>query len=276
MRHLPGLNPDLGLDAILFTVYLGCCLYFLYTHRHISTGSTITVGGFFAWSMVFVVAPSMATFLPNFHLEDEVWNLPKYVVAVGMLLLLLEKQIERSQYLALHDDLTGLANRRLFQDRLSSSIERAKRSSACMALLQIDLDRFKEVNDLHGHYVGDLLLQHIGRALQARVRRSDTVARTGGDEFCVILEEPSSRIEAEHVAESLSNLLTETVELQGKTIHVGASIGISVFPEDAEDADKLCVEADLRMYKTKHNRRDVTREHGQGRYEHQDTRLIIG
>jgi diguanylate cyclase (GGDEF)-like protein len=259
LRRQTNGNVDLCVSAILFVVYLGCCLYFWYTHQGGTTGSIITIGGFLAWSLVFVLGPLQEHFLPSFKLESEVWNLPKYVVAIGMLLLLLEKQIERSQHLALHDDLTALANRRLFQDRLLSAMERAKRSNTSIALMQVDLDHFKEVNDTYGHHVGDLLLQHIGLLLNRRVRRSDTVARTGGDEFSIILEEPSSRQHAELVADSLARILDEPVILGGKTLHVGASIGIAVYPDDAEDSDSLCIEADLRMYKVKQDRREVAR-----------------
>ena len=190
LRRQTGGSPELGVDAILFAVYMGCCIYFWYSHQKGTTGSIITVGGFLAWALVFIVAPSLQHFIPKFHMESEVWNLPKYVVAIGMLLLLLEKQIERSQYLALHDDLTSLANRRLFQDRLSSAMERARRAGTSMALLQLDLDRFKQVNDSYGHHVGDLLLQHVSLVLNTRARRSDTVARTGGDEFSLLLKNP--------------------------------------------------------------------------------------
>jgi diguanylate cyclase (GGDEF)-like protein len=261
LRRQAGGSLDLCIDAILFVVYLGCCLYFWYTHQTGTTGAIITVGGFFAWAMVFVAAPMMQHYLPSFKIENEVWNLPKYVVGIGMLLLLLEKQIERSQYLALHDDLTTLANRRLFQDRLLSAMERAKRSGTTVALMQVDLDRFKEVNDTFGHHIGDLLLQQIGTLLNRRVRRSDTVARTGGDEFSIVLEEPSGRADAEMVAESLVHLLAEPFLLAGKTVRIGASIGIAVYPDDAHDSDSLCIEADLRMYDVKQNRREVVRSH---------------
>jgi len=256
--HLPIGNAAYSINIILFTVYLECCLYFWYTHRHRTTGSVITVLGFLAWSLVFVLSPLMDRYLPSVHFENEVWNLPKYVVAVGMMLLLLERQIERSQYLALHDDLTALANRRLFQDRLSSAMERARRSGTSMALLQIDLDRFKEVNDAHGHHVGDLLLQHVSMLFDSRVRRSDTVARTGGDEFSLILEEPASRQDAELVADSLIHLLAEPVEIAGRRIRIGASIGIAVYPDDAHNADSLCISADMKMYEIKQQHRDRT------------------
>ena len=257
-RQMNG-NTDLCINAILFTVYLGCCLYFWHTHHTRTTGAIITIFGFLAWSLVFVIAPLQQHYFPAFKVENEVWNLPKYVVAIGMLLLLLEKQIERSQYLALHDDLTSLANRRLFQDRLLSAMERARRSGTSVALLQVDLDRFKEVNDTFGHHVGDLLLQHVGLLLNRRVRRSDTVARTGGDEFSIILEEPSRREDAEMVADAVAKFLAEPVELAGRTLKIGASIGIAVYPEDAQNTDSLCVEADVRMYQAKQDRRGKAR-----------------
>ncbi len=126
-----------------------------------------------------------------------------------------------------------------------------------MALLQIDLDGFKIVNDDHGHHIGDLLLKYVSATLEARVRRSDTVARTGGDEFCVILEEANRREAATSVADALRNILSEPLTLAGKRIRIGASIGVAVFPDDAQDAHTLCVEADMRMYATKQERKEV-------------------
>jgi diguanylate cyclase (GGDEF)-like protein len=203
--------------------------------------------------MVFLAAPVMTAYFPDVHVENEVWDLPKYLVAVGMMLLLLEKEIEHNRHLALHDHLTGLPNRRLYQDRLASAIERARRSGTQTALLVIDLDAFKQVNDTLGHHVGDLLLKRIGTILSQRVRRSDTAARTGGDEFSVILEEPVNRDDALRVGESLKKLINEPMRFGEETVHVGASIGIAIFPEDAADVEELCIAADLRMYSTKHD-----------------------
>jgi len=189
---------------------------------------------------------------PGFKLESEVWNLPKYIVAVGMILLLLEDQIEHNKHLALHDELTGLPNRRLFQDRLASALERARRTKAHTALLVVDLNDFKRVNDTLGHHVGDQLLQRVGSLFAGRVRRSDTVARTGGDEFSLILEEPTSRADAEFVGRSLGQLLREPLQLGNRLVQVGASIGVAIFPDDAQDMESLCIAADLRMYAVKH------------------------
>ena len=136
-------------------------------------------------------------------------------------------------------------------------MERARRTSNSMTLMQIDLDRFKEVNDTYGHHVGDLLLQHVGAILTRRARRSDTVARTGGDEFSLILEEISRREDAEQLAELLMQMLAQPVVLAGIKLDVGASIGIAIFPDDAQDAHSLCIEADMRMYAVKQDRRDI-------------------
>jgi diguanylate cyclase (GGDEF)-like protein len=168
-----------------------------------------------------------------------------------MILLLLEEQIEHNKHLALHDVLTGLPNRRLFQDRLAIALERARRTGSKAALLVLDLDRFKQVNDTLGHHVGDLLLQNVARVFSGRTRRSDTVARTGGDEFSVILEGPTTAAEAMHVGRSLQQLLKEPMELENRTVRTGASFGVAIFPDDAVDLEALCIAADQRMYENK-------------------------
>ena len=246
-----GNGPELAWNAVMFTVYLGCCIFILIAYHRASVGAFATIAGFFSWASVYVVMPAMHAFLPHAQVESEVWNIPKFVVALGMILLLLENQIEKNRYLALHDELTGLPNRRLFQDRLANALERARRTGSQTALLLVDLDHFKQVNDTLGHHVGDQLLQHVASTFAGRVRRSDTVARTGGDEFCVILEEPISRADAALVADSLLDMLKQPMPLGELDVRVGGSVGIAVFPEDAADAESLCIAADLRMYENK-------------------------
>jgi diguanylate cyclase (GGDEF)-like protein len=253
IQERPGNGPQLGLCAVLFTAYFCCGFHFAYMYRRATCGAFVTIAGFFAWASVFVASPALAAFLPSLQIESEVWNLPKYVVAVGMILLLLESQIEENKYLALHDELTGLPNRRLFQDRLANVLARATRSDAQAALLLVDLDQFKQVNDSLGHHVGDQLLKQVGTLFLDRIRRSDTVARTGGDEFCVILGEPTSRADAEKVAESLMHLLRQPIHLGEHAVQVGASVGIAVFPDDAGDVESLIIQADVRMYQQKHS-----------------------
>jgi diguanylate cyclase (GGDEF)-like protein len=256
VQHRPDDGEALALNAVMATVYVLCSIHFLYAYRRATAGAFITIFGFLAWASVFVVGPAIVAYWPQIHVENGVWNLPKYVVAVGMILLLLEDQIEHNRHLALHDYLTGLPNRRLFEDRLTGALERARRANASAALLLIDLDHFKQVNDTLGHHVGDLLLQRVGQMFSDRVRRSDTVARTGGDEFSVILEEPTSREDARRVGQSLMQLLHDPLDLNGKAVSVGASFGVAVFPEDAADAESLCIAADKRMYVEKNPKAD--------------------
>jgi len=252
-QNRPGSGSDLALNGVLSTVYLGCAILFWHAYRRATAGAFITIAGFFAWSGVFVVAPLLAAFRPQVHLESEVWNLPKYVVAVGMILILLEDQIEHNKYLALHDELTSLPNRRLFQDRLSNAVARACRLKTQTALLVIDLNRFKEVNDTLGHHAGDLVLQRVASVFAGRVRRSDTVARTGGDEFSVILEEPTNYAEAESVVRSLMELLVAPIQIEDCAVQIGASVGIAICPDDATDTESLCRVADMRMYGDKNS-----------------------
>jgi diguanylate cyclase (GGDEF)-like protein len=252
MQHRGPNGTDFAENAVLFTVYFGCCLHFWFGYRRGTAGAFITIAGFAAWSAVFVVSPLKEAFFPNVPIESGVWNLPKYVVAIGMILLLLEDQIEHTKYLALHDYLTGLPNRRLFQDRLKEALEHSRRTGNQTALLVIDLDQFKQVNDTLGHHVGDLVLQSVASMFLARVRHTDTVTRTGGDEFSIILTEPTSRERATAVVRSLLQLLDEPIQLEdGQSVSIGASVGIAVFPDDATDLQALCIEADLRMYDSK-------------------------
>jgi diguanylate cyclase len=250
-HRLPNGN-DLAANAVLFTVYMGCCAHFWYSYRRSTAGAFITIAGFAAWASVFALSPLGEAFWPQVVIQSEVWNLPKYVVAVGMILLLLEDQIEHTKYLAQHDHLTGLANRRFFQDKMEDALEEARRTGTQIALLVVDLDQFKEVNDTLGHHVGDQVLKRVADLFLARVRRTDTVARTGGDEFSIILAESTGRDRATAVVRSLLQLLEEPILLDGGiTLQIGASVGIAVFPDDAKDLQTLCIEADLRMYDSK-------------------------
>jgi diguanylate cyclase (GGDEF)-like protein len=260
-QYRPGNGSDLAINAVLFNIYLGCSIRFINRYRRATAGTFITITGFVAWASLFLISPLTVGHLGLVHSKNDIWNLPKYLVAVGMMLLLLEEQIEHNKHLALHDDLTGLPNRRLFQDRLARAIERARRAKTQAALLVLDLDAFKRVNDTMGHHVGDLLLQEVGSILSGRVRRSDTAARTGGDEFSVILEGPANREDALFVGSSLKKLISRPMQLGEHVVQTSASIGIAVFPEDAADMEALCIAADLRMYKAKHD--SAAKQHAQ-------------
>ena len=155
--------------------------------------------------------------------------------------------------MAHHDALTGLPNRVLFNDRLQQTLSLAKRDSRQFALLYLDLDRFKPVNDSMGHAAGDELLQEVAARIRNQVRESDTVARVGGDEFTVILPDIAKREEAAVVAGKIISALALPFRLspQGQSIAIGISIGIAVYPGDGRDADALVTAADSAMYAAK-------------------------
>jgi diguanylate cyclase (GGDEF)-like protein len=158
---------------------------------------------------------------------------------------------ERSEDLALHDPLTGLPNRLLFGLRLDHEVERAQRHHRTFALLYVDLDDFKPVNDQYGHRAGDKVLVEAGRRLRTALRRVDTVARIGGDEFMVILGDTEACEGATRVADKLIDTLRKPIAVSGGMVTVGASIGISFYPADGATADALIRQADRAMYRAK-------------------------
>lgn len=163
---------------------------------------------------------------------------------------------ERIRYLALHDTLTGLPNRNLFRERVTNAIARARRNRHLMAVLFIDLDRFKEINDSLGHIVGDRLLQVAANRLQRCLREGDGVARLGGDEFVVDLPVLASREEAMVIAQKILEVLRAPFMIDEFALRVSASIGISLCPTDGVDVEMLMHAADTAMYRAKNDGRD--------------------
>ena len=173
----------------------------------------------------------------------------------------LTEQIERGkvqlEHLAHHDVLTDLPNRMLMRDRLTQAIEGAHRQGNRLALMFMDMDRFKHVNDSLGHTVGDHLLQSAAHRLVGCVRQSDTVSRQGGDEFVVLLPSIEHAQDAEHSAQKLLAAFTRPHEVDGHVLHVSLSIGISIYPDDGQDAQTLIKSADTAMYYAKESGRNT-------------------
>jgi diguanylate cyclase (GGDEF)-like protein/PAS domain S-box-containing protein len=163
---------------------------------------------------------------------------------------------EKVSYLAQFDALTGLPNRNLFQDRLTQAMALAKRNGWPMAVLFIDLDRFKLVNDTLGHGTGDKLLKEAAERLRSCVRASDTVGRLGGDEFAAILSELGKAGDAGLVAQKIVDVFKRPFDLEGKETYVTASVGVTLYPADGENAEALVVNADAAMYRAKQQGRN--------------------
>ena len=162
-----------------------------------------------------------------------------------------ERQAAENQHQALHDGLTGLPNRTLLRDRTGQAIRQADRELVPAALLLIDLDRFKEVNDTLGHHYGDQLLIQVGERLQAVLREVDTVARLGGDEFAVLLPKIATAEGAVVVAKKLQAALEEPFTIDDLTLDVEASIGLALYPDHGNDPEELLQRADIAMYAAK-------------------------
>ncbi len=183
-------------------------------------------------------------------LHDQHGKLLGYLGAISDISELKEAQLQM-ETLAFYDPLTGLANRRLFRDRLKSSIAKAQRTKTSVALLFIDMDQFKRINDTLGHDAGDLLLVEVARRLQANMRETDTVSRVGGDEFTILLTDVRSSHDVLLVAEKLLRALAEPIHIHGHTLTTTVSIGITMTPDDSIDDNILMKNADLAMYRAK-------------------------
>ncbi len=168
-------------------------------------------------------------------------------------------QEARIEHLAYHDSLTGLPNRAMLMDRLGQALSQAQRLDQQVAVLFIDLDRFKLVNDSLGHPVGDQLLQEIARRLRATLRDNDTVARVGGDEFQVVVGNVAGATDAARIAEKLMRTLGEPFTLEGQELHVTASLGVSLFPRDGASGELLLKYADTALYEAKGEGRNAYR-----------------
>ncbi|MDF2657614.1 MAG: hypothetical protein K0Q94_405 [Paenibacillus sp.] len=166
-----------------------------------------------------------------------------------------ERKLEEEQmrHKAYYDALTGLPNRFLLQDRLRTAISHASRQGGMLAVLFIDLDGFKHINDTLGHRTGDMLLHAIAGRLRSRLRESDTVSRVGGDEFIILLPDLSERQVAAYVARKLVDEMSKAFVFEGQELFVSASVGISLYPGDGTDSDTLLQKADSAMYRVKSN-----------------------
>jgi diguanylate cyclase (GGDEF)-like protein len=158
---------------------------------------------------------------------------------------------EQLRSVALYDRLTGLPNRLLLEDRLEQAAHRADRSGKLFALMFVDLDKFKPVNDVHGHAVGDELLKSVARRLADGVRKQDTVARCGGDEFVVVLNDISDAGDAATIAQKLIDALRRPFHIERRELSISCCIGITVYPRDGKDLAALMVGADAAMYQVK-------------------------
>ncbi|MBA5690493.1 diguanylate cyclase domain-containing protein [Rugamonas apoptosis] len=173
------------------------------------------------------------------------------MLEVRLLYKELAQYSKQQQELALHDPLTGLPNRRLLEDRIATVLQHARRQHDKAAVMYLDLDGFKGINDTYGHAYGDEVLKMVARRLTGCARKEDTVARVGGDEFVIVLGNISTLHDAQEPAAKLIEAVSEPYQINGLTLKLSTSIGISLFPDDADSVDALIGVADMALYQAK-------------------------
>jgi len=213
-----------------------------------STGRLAIVTGFSIWALFFILHPWIVTHAAYTDIASHVWNMQKSLISIGMILVMLEEQAAKSQWLALHDDLTGLPNRRMFSSNLNKAIEHSDRRKTSLALVVLDLNGFKKINDSLGHMVGDQVLREVSTTLRKNVRAYDTVARLGGDEFIIVATDMADDSAAQRFADSIRHAIEQPIVINGQSMMITASLGIAIYPDDAKDEAKLLRLADQRMY----------------------------
>lgn len=197
--------------------------------------------------------------IPSAELTDNEQSLLQFTAAQITTALERQQMLERLQYMALYDPLTDLPNRQLFHDRLLQALARARREQHGLAVLYLDLDKFKQANDQLGHSAGDALLRDVAIRICYCVRDADTVVRFGGDEFVILLDGVDNRLHAWTVAEKIRHELSQTYYWKEQAVDMSASIGVAMYPDQGENAEQLITAADNAMYRAKNSGKNCVR-----------------
>ena len=235
-------------SAVVFlsAAYLYCCG----AERH-SRGVIAAAAGLAAWGLGFPFALALPYYFPGVVLDRSILYIPVYFVVTGIMLTLLEEHVERTERMAMHDPLTDLPNRRMFEERLIATMEEARINRTTVACLVIDVDNFKHINDTLGHNAGDQLLRALAVRLSWHMTPRDILARTGGDEFTALLAGVNDEHHLRFIAGAMMSAGSVPIMIDGKPVDLRISIGIALSPDHADDIDSLRRAADEAMYTAK-------------------------
>jgi diguanylate cyclase (GGDEF)-like protein len=244
-------NPRLLPTVSLTLVYLSAAYLLATCCERTTRGTVAAIIGLAGWGLSFPLVALVGHLNPNIAIDRDLLDMPKYLVVAGMILTLLEAHVERTERMAMHDPLTDLPNRRLFEERLVETMEEARRNRTTVACLVIDVDNFKTINDTMGHDVGDQLLRALAVRLSWHMSPRDILARTGGDEFTALLAGVNDEHHLRFIASAMMSAASVPVMVEGGSVDVRISVGIALSPDDADDINDLRRMADEAMYSAK-------------------------
>jgi diguanylate cyclase (GGDEF)-like protein len=234
------------------TLLLLCAAYFYYVSaEQFSRGVIAALVGLVGWGLSYPAMMWFGHLLPAVPVDRVILSIPRYFVVAGIMLTMLQEHVERTERMAMHDPLTDLPNRRLFEQRLIATMEEARINRTTVACLVIDVDNFKTINDTLGHSAGDQLLRALAVRLSWHMSPRDILARTGGDEFTALLAGVNDEHHLRFIASAMMSAGSVPIVIDGKSVDVHISIGIALSPDHADDIDSLRRAADAAMYSAK-------------------------
>jgi diguanylate cyclase (GGDEF)-like protein len=242
---------------LLFCVFSLAIIRLRHALPNGSIGKYVILTSLSVWAVSFLIHPWAITMPAWNPLANELWDLQKFFLCIGMLLVLLEDQVTSTQWLALHDQLTDLPNRRLIDDWLDDAIATARQTGNGLAVLLIDLNGFKTINDTCGHAVGDYVLREVAQRMQSKLEKHEMLARLGGDEFVIVSPQATSDEDIHRIEIRLQEAIQKPLHIQGKQLSVSGTFGASTYPEDTLNCDPKRIAAtllhisDQRMYQRK-------------------------
>jgi diguanylate cyclase (GGDEF)-like protein len=244
-------NSQLVMSSALSLLIFNAAYLFFTSAEQYSRGVIAATVGLVGWALSYPVVEAYGYLTGGGTLDRSLIELPQYLVVAGIMITLLEQHVERTERMAMHDPLTDLPNRRLFEERLIATMEEARINRTTIACLVIDVDNFKTINDTLGHSAGDQLLRALAVRLSWHMSPRDILARTGGDEFTALLAGVTDEHHLRFIASAMMSAGSVPISIDGKPVDLRISIGIALSPDHADDIDSLRRAADQAMYSAK-------------------------
>ena len=244
-------HADLTAHGAISLLFLGAGYLYLHSAERYTRGVLAAVTGLFGWGLSYPVVELLRRTAPQVQVNRAILELPQYLIVAGIILTLLQEHMQRTERMAMHDPLTDLPNRRLFEERLIATLDEARENCTTIACLVIDVDNFKTINDTLGHSAGDQLLRALAVRLSWHMSPRDMLARTGGDEFTALLAGVNDEHHLRFIASAMMSAGSVPIAIDGHSVDVRISIGIALSPDHADDIDSLRRAADEALYSAK-------------------------